>query len=209
MAAAVAVAVAVAVAAAAAATGSRRPSPGQVRSSSWGRLRGAEGYGGWLRGMAIEYIQPSSLSTPTLDGLCCTAGEHSPAGCAVRTGSRVVGEDSPAECTRDKPEAGKYSSASYLRHYPAGEYSLASYLHPYLLRWLGSTPRPRTCIATYSAGWGVLLGQFATTTYSAGWGVLLGLLLASLLTQPAGEYSSANLLLLLTQTAAMASSHAI
>ena len=159
--------------------------------------------------MAIEYILPSSLSTPTLDCLCCTAGEHSPAGCAVRTGSRVVGEDSPAECTRDKPEAGEYSSASYLRRYPAGEYSLASYLHHYLLRWLGSTPRPRTCIATYSAGWGVLLGQFATTTYSAGWGVLLGLLLASLLTQPAGEYSSANLLLLLTQTAAMASSHAI
>ena len=80
------------------------------------------------------------------------AGEYSPAGCAVRTGSRVVEEYSPAECTRDKPEAGEYSSASYLRHYPAGEYSLASYLHHYLLRWLGSTPRPRTCIATYSAG---------------------------------------------------------
>ena len=117
----------------------------------------------WLLGVAIEYIQPSSLSTPTLDCLCCTAGEHSPAGCAVRTGSRVVGEDSPAECTRDKPEAGKYSSASYLRHYPAGEYSLASYLHHYLLRWLGSTPRPLTCITTYLAGWGVLLGQFAAS----------------------------------------------
>ena len=94
---------------------------------------------------------------------------------------RKIAEYSQARRTRDKPEAGEYSSASYLHHYPAGEYSLASYSHHYLLRWLGSTPRPRTCIATYSAGWGVLLGQFATTTYSAGWGVLLGLLLASLL----------------------------
>ena len=145
----VAVAVAVAAAVAAAAAGSSRK-----------QQEAAAGYGGWLLGVAIEYILPSSLSTPTLDCLCCTPGEYSPAGCAVRTGSRVAGEYSPARCTRDKPEAGEYSSASYLHHYLLSR--LGSTPRPiccyYLFSRLGSTPRPPTCITTYSAGWGVLLG---------------------------------------------------
>ena len=89
--------------------------------------------GMWLLGVAIEYIQPSSLSTLTLDRLCCTAGESPPAGRTVRAGSRVAGEYSPARCTRDKPEAGEYSSASYL--HPTANLLLL------LTQWLGSTPR--------------------------------------------------------------------
>ena len=42
------------------------------------------------------------------------AEEYSPAGRTVRTGSRVAGEYSPARCTRDKPEAEEFFSASYL-----------------------------------------------------------------------------------------------
>ena len=51
-----------------------------------------------MLGMAIEYIQPSSLSTPTLDRLCCTAGEYSPAGRTIRAGTIccTAGEYSPA-----------------------------------------------------------------------------------------------------------------
>ena len=81
---------------------------------------------------------------------------------------------------RGMQPAGEYSLANLLLLLiqPAGEYSSANLLllltrlgstprpicYYYLLSRLGSTPRPPTCITTYSAGWGVLLGQFATTT---------------------------------------------
>ena len=77
-------------------------------------------------------------------------------GRTVRTGSRVAGEYSPARCTRDKPGAGEYSSASYLHHYLLSW--LGSTPRPTCYNRLGSTPRPPTCITTYSTGWGVLLG---------------------------------------------------
>ena len=86
----------------------------------------------------------------------------------------MAGEYSPARCTRDKPEAGEYSSASYLHPtanllllltQPAGEYSSASYLPPTanllgLLNRLGSTPRPGIQANDPDThGWGVLPGQ--------------------------------------------------
>ena len=64
----------------------------------------------------------------------------------------MAGEYSPARCTRDKPEAGEYSSASYLHPtanllllltQPAGEYSPAGHTNQRSrYTWLGSTPRP-------------------------------------------------------------------